>query len=571
MSTDRDVQSAMRDRMKARYELMASTVAPAGRTVTITTPSTEEQRRQLQQQMQQAMYPQSQLMVDGVPVAPPLDPNQPVQPFPGQMQPPGHFFQDPFANNRPPSAVPTMMNASNVAGTLPPPPPQRTAPNTSVVSYDRCRSLKDRIHDRLGRRTPSPAAANQPAPYRTAPYRAPHPSTPPAEDEPTKDVYYHERPFPVASVLEVERMTGLPLRSINDENGTGGRVRDDPSKEVLLMATECAGIVNDLKQRLATIEVENADLRDQLDGKTALLTVAEDRVATLLREKENDGIRIAGLQDDIERGQANFREELERERGLGDNNRAAAVQDLEGHHNNALDNLRRALQQSNSSVNDLQADKRRLEEMNNELRFQLSNNARSVESNTDCVDRLTKELVLAKQQTSFISVGYKRQEAELTRLRGITQKDAAELERLRSLEAAHFQLQNDHSSLRTLFESQQEDVAAAPELRDEVATLRERSSRLEATLVSRDERIQELKELVDQIRSQASAAYQHARGFNNEAAQHNPAGLNGGDAGYPPRRGGNDAELTQLMDEVRKEERRADEERQRWRDRMDAR
>lgn len=566
MSTERDVQNAMRDRMKARYELMASTTAttqPIGRTVTITTPSSEEQRRELQQQMQQAMYPQSHLLVNGLPVMPihPQPMLYPQQPAPPQGP---QYFQDPFLTSRPPSAVPPgVMNAS-VAGALPPPLPTRTAPNTSIVNYDRCRSLKERIHDRLGRRSPSPAGIPRPPIVRQAPTRYTH--TPPVEEEPTKDVYYHERPFPVTSVLEVERMTGLPLRGL-DENVVGHN-RDNSSKEVLLMASECAGIVNDLKHRLGVVEADNADLRDQLDGKTAHLTTAEEKIAALSRQLESEATRCESLTTDLERTKAACRADIERERGMGESSRSLALQDLEAEHTNALNNLRRALDQSNRAVDELQGDKRRLEELNAELRSQLSNNARSVETNSDAVDRLTKELVLAKQQTSFISVGYKRQEAELTRLNAITQRDASELERLRSLESAHMALVADHSSLRAHFESQQPDVAAAPQLRDEVASLRERSNRLEATLVTRDERIQELKELVDQIRSQASAAYQHARGFNNEAASHNPAGL----VSDPPyRRGAGNDELNLLMDEVHREERRADEERQRWRDRMDAR
>lgn len=443
---------------------------------------------------------------------------------------------------------------------------------SSVTTMDRCRSLKERIHDRRGSATQRLELGA----------------------EPTKDVYAHSAPFPPSAVYEVERVSmnrsnpnftptansnisqdilrHLSSAKLVDRNG---RQDDQHDKDVLLMATECASVVRELQDQLAGEKHRSAELENLLRKCETEVKAARDAAEASEKARQQWAERHAALDAVYQMEKRQWSEILTAERQQGANTNQEQINHLILEHRSLIDSTQSEAKNQQLRADRLQADCDRFQHVIHELKEQLNANSTAVSTSSTAVDKLTRELLLAKQQATFISTGYKKQDGELRALRQQVAAQAEELAKYRAIAAEHAVLVAQRNDANARLEAMHHQVAENPILKAELAALKEAHSKLTVEFESKSARAAELKEILDDIRNQANDAYLQTKGFNNMADAMSPARM-GGDPMLAGMLGGYnnamaDAHLESLRREIELERQRAEDEKRRWKERVEGR
>lgn len=460
-----------------------------------------------------------------------------------------------------------------VAHAMQDPPPQipRAPTSSSVQTLERCKSLKERIGERAASAS---ACSASDLSFRVSELTFP---------EPTRDVYAHAMPFPPTAVYEVERVavgtSGVaplisPPSPVNYGNPQEilrhmGRTRlidtrDDNSKGVLLMATECAAVVRDFQAQLEAERRKCLDLSDLLRKAQAELSAEKDARDCAQREGHQWSERHAALEAVYQLEKRQWVEALATERQVGVTANNEAVGSVVAEHRSLVEVAQLDAMTQKRRADKLLADNERLEHVLRELKEHMATNAAIATTSGGTVDRLTKELLLAKQQATFISTGYKKQDSELRALREQVASQSEELVRYRAMaaEQAILVAQRDDANLR--LEAMHAQVAENPRLRAELTSLRDAHARLTVDFEEKASKAAELKEILDDIRKQANNAYVQTMGFNTMADATSPGR---GDVSLQivaPNASQYSAEIERLRQEIESEQRRAEDEKRRW-------
>lgn len=403
---------------------------------------------------------------------------------------------------------------------------------TSVDAVDRCRSLRERIYDRV-------TAPTRPAvcvPMSTFP------------NEPVRDMYSYEAPFPVRSVYEVERVTVRP--------------NNDKAPQTLLMAAESATFVRTLEERLGQVLQRNAVAEEDLAAFRSINEALNLKLVTSEKEKLQLEARNQELLKQVESVRKECVVEVDNVKAHCAALTAQEVQQVSAKGASCLAAIQLTLEQTNARLSTAVAEKIRFEELLNELRGQLVQNAQSLQTSTLMVKQLTMELLASKQQSVAISSGYRTQEQDSKGLKAKIQAQESELLVLRpaaatlaSLTAAKEGLVSSLRTIEVKLLAQTQDLA-------DYTVLKQKHSKAEADLVDKSLQLTELKTHVDQVRAQANAAYMHAKGFNADMAKQDfTSGATGQYGGAPPAM---QRSVMDLRREMEMEERRAEEESRRW-------
>lgn len=356
---------------------------------------------------------------------------------------------------------------------------------TTTQNIDRCRSLKDRIHDRLVR----------PQSMSGAPYLY----------EGTKDLYTHEMPFPVNTVYEVQQIPNPASVAIETRNGH--------VPQTLLLAAESAALVQTLEDRLGNalrkISMLENDLELEKTQKETLstrLTVADKEILALNARNEELQKQAEAIRKECQLNIDNIRkdhaEQIDKVTKGERTNGASAVKKVE--------ETSKVLEER---IKTLTSDKSRLEEMVSELKNQLSQNAQSLQISTQTVKSLTHELLQAKQQSTFVSSGYKKLEMDLRAANALIVTKDTELTVTRASAKELAALKETHSKASIGLAEKEKKLAAFGAADEENKKLKEALAKMEKEMAEKDARLGELKSHVDQVRQQANAAYLHAKGF----------------------------------------------------------
>ena len=452
----------------------------------------------------------------------------------------------------------------------PPPvsPPPPALPQSTVANMDRCRSLKERIHERLERPATIPGArpSYYPGPSLNMSYSAlPRPTTM-LPYEATKDMYAHEVPFPVKTVYEVTPIPNPQSVPIETE---AGRI-----PETLLLAAESAALVQSLEERLGQALLKIS----RIEGEHNTVLIEKETLVTKLVIAEKEILSLNARNEELGKQNAATRLECQTEidalkvahgatvaKALDDERAAGAM---------SLTRVAGETSAAEARVTALLTDKARLEELVTELRNQLTQNAQTLQISTQTVKSLTSELLQAKQQSSFVSGGYKKLEADLRAANALVCAKDAEIAALKPVA-------DEMPALREALSVAQRDLglinATATNLRGadaEVMRLRDIITRLERDVGDKDLKLGELKAHVDHMRQQANTAYLHAKGFNAQngmgggAEYVDPCPVHGGGmtpAGLNVSQGN---PLDTLRREVELEAQRFQEESRRWKSRL---
>jgi hypothetical protein len=237
------------------------------------------------------------------------------------------------------------------------PPPPVEAPQASVTSMESCRSLKDRIHDRIHR-----------------------PMTPTSADG-TKDIYTHEVPFPVQTVYEVQRIPNP--QSVPVETKAGHQ------PDMLLLAAESANLVRSLEDRLggalhriAVLEEEREIFKVRGDTSETQRIVLEKEI--LMWKARNDE-----LLKQVEAVRKECSSEVDKVKAEQAKLLTAAVDAERSVAKDALGAQKKAADAQGLAAAGLQSDKEKLTLLVTELKLQLTQNAQSLQISTQTVRQLT--------------------------------------------------------------------------------------------------------------------------------------------------------------------------------------
>lgn len=444
------------------------------------------------------------------------------------------------------------LEAARAAATAPPPPPpQPAAQPNSVESFSRCRSLKDRVHDRMVRG-----------------YQNSHPTflPPPLVYEGTKDMYSHEMPFPVKTVYEVQTLPNPSTAPIETRSGY--------RPETLLLAAESAALVQTLEDRLGHALHRIANLENELD----LERTQKDTLTTKLMIADKEILAYQARNDELLRQAEAIRRECQDSIDALKIAHGNTVKDIEAGERKAGADAVKKVQQVGAGfegrVQELLVDKKRLEELVSELRNQLAQNATSLQVSTQTVRQLTTELLQAKQQSTFVSSGYKKIETDLRAANALIVAKDTELTVTRKATKDLVALTDVHDKTAKEHAEMKEKLAKLQGAEVENKKLKEDLGKLEKETTEKDLRLGELKAHVDQVRSQANAAYLHAKGFQMQQQYQDPmlsdplCPVHGGGGG-----GGRDAGLNVSVDALRREVelegQRVKDEQRRWKSRLE--
>lgn len=404
----------------------------------------------------------------------------------------------------------------------------------SVANVDRCRSLKDRIYDRIVR------------PMSTPPF------------EPTKDVYAHEVSMPVRTVYDVERVATAGfagVRGLQAAESRGG------PGEMLLVGTESAALVRQLEERLGMALQRNAVLEEDTES----YRLAHETIATRLATAEKTIMSFEARNDEllkqVEEVRKEARREIEAARAEAAAQGAVALDQTKAHLNAEAGQMRDEMATYRATVKDLNAEKFRLESLVAELKEQLTQNNVSLQTSTQTIRQLTNELLQAKQQTSFISTGYKKVETDLRTSSAMQHAQASELAVLRTA-AKELEAERElRTKLAVELEAAKKRLAEMEHPEKERKELLEKCAKLEADIYDKNNRLSELRGHVDLVRSQANQAFVHSNKFLQGGAM-DPLMMSRG-----PENTHNDQLLGEIRRELEAEEQRVTEEKRRWQSR----
>lgn len=378
------------------------------------------------------------------------------------------------------------VDAMRAAAEAPPPQaagqPQLAA--GSVQSTERCRSLKERVHDRIVR------GAQQHAP--------------PLTYDTNKDMYTHEVPFPVKTVYEVQQIPNPASVPIETRSGH--------VPPTLLLAAESAALVQSLEERLGHALHRISRLENELD----LQVTQNETLQTNLLIADKEILTLRSRNDELLKQAELIRKECQHQLDDLKIQQATELKKVEAGERTAGADAVKKVEKNNKdlegTIKDLLVDKKRLEELVTELRNQLMQNAQSLQISTQTVKQLTSELLQAKQQSTFVSSGYKKIETDLRTANAqivakdtelvVTRKAAKELEKLTEA----------HDKAQKLLDEANKKLEKLKGADEENKKLKERLEKLEKDMNEKDLRLGELKAHVDQVRHQANAAYLHAKG-----------------------------------------------------------
>jgi hypothetical protein len=364
------------------------------------------------------------------------------------------------------------------------------APAASVSSMERCRSLKDRIHDRIAR-----------------------PMTPTSSDG-TKDIYTHEAPFPVQTVYEVQRIPNPQSVPIETKSGH--------QPDMLLLASESAHLVRSLEDRLGSalhrisvLEEEREIFKVRGDTSETQRIVLEKEI--LMWKARNDE-----LLKQVEAVRKECSQEVDKVKAEQAKLLTQAVEAERSIAKDSAKNASKASERVSLEAASLKSDNEKLTLLVTELKQQLTQNAQSLQISTQTVRQLTQELLAAKQQTTFIGGGYKKLETDLKAAQAlvaakdaelsVTRKAVKELETTRSeLDAAKIQIAKINDS--TNDKKEKSAAEKQKEFEREKEEMSKKMKILEQEAAVKGNELSELKQYVEQTRAQANAAYLHAQSF----------------------------------------------------------
>lgn len=441
--------------------------------------------------------------------------------------------------------------ARAAAAAPPPPPPPPAAQPNSVESFSRCRSLKDRVHDRM---------------VRGFQHSSPTFLPPPLIYEGTKDMYAHEVPFPVKTVYEVQQLANPTTVPIETRSGY--------RPETLLLAAESAALVQTLEDRLGHALQRIAMMENDLD----LERTQKDTATTKLMIADKEILALQARNEELLRQAGAIRRECQESIDAIKIAHSNSIKDVEAGERKAGAEAVKKVQQVGhgleGKVQELLVDKKRLEEMVTELRTQLAQNAQSLQISTQTVRQLTSELLQAKQQSTFVSSGYKKIETDLRAANALIVAKDTELTVTRKATKDLVALTDVHGKVTKEHAEMKEKLAKLNAADTENKKLKEDLSKLEKDTADKDLRLGELKAHVDQVRSQANAAYLHAKGFQMQQPYHQDPMMS--DPSCPVHggaSGGHNAGLNVSVDALRREVelegQRVKEEQRRWKSRLE--
>jgi uncharacterized coiled-coil DUF342 family protein len=430
------------------------------------------------------------------------------------------------------------------AASAPPPihPPVKAAELLPTVSnMGRMRSLKDRIHDRIVR-----------------------PGGPPIF-EPTKDMYTHEVPFPVRAVYEVERVSpkALPIEAAAGAN-----------PETLLMASESAAVVRILEGRLGEALKRISELEDDIE----VLKKQNETNELRLRTADKEVLSLVARNEELAKQAEAVRRECNAKVEDIRIEHAKQIAEIEGREREKAASTIRSVELETSravtQVTALHADKKRLEELVAELRSQLSQNAQSLQTTTQAVRQLSQELLQAKQQSTFVSGGYKKLETDLRAATALINTKDTELNLLRQSARQLAEKTNEADALardNAVLKKELAEIAKAAANENETS---KRCERLAKESEEKDAQLIELKRQLEALRTHANQAYIHARGFTGDLQDVANAHLGlmssqgtGGPLLQTQSKLNLDA-LAQIRKEVEVEDQRFKEEQKRWKTKL---
>ena len=418
-------------------------------------------------------------------------------------------------------------------------------PAASVASMERCRSLKDRIHDRIAR-----------------------PHTPTAEG--TKDMYTHEVPFPVQTVYEVQRIPNPQSIPIETKSGY--------QPDMLLLAAESAALVRSLEDRLGGALHRISVLEEEREIFKVRGDTAETQRIIVEKEILSWKARNEELLKQVEAVRKECSQEVDSVKSEQSKLMTKAIEAERNIAKESSGTLKKEAEKQLLAFTALKADNDKLTCLVTELKEQLTQNAQSLQISTQTVRQLTQELLAAKQQSTFIGGGYKKLETDLKAAQAllstkdaelaITRKAVKELEAVRKeLDDVKKEAAKSKDALKATAEKSTTDKLK--EIETEKATLLSKMKKLEEEGADKTNQLLDLKQYVEQTRSQANAAYLHAQNFARGSG-----GAGGADFGdsygavglgpalpVPPR---DDA----LRAEVEAEAQRFREETRRWKTRL---
>ena len=438
-------------------------------------------------------------------------------------------------------------------------------PSRSVLgSSELVRNLHDRVHERGVR-----------APVRLA--------------EPVKDIYPHEQPFPVRTVLEYDRVAvstggdrGDPHNLSGGSGGYGGFGGGGPASETLLMAAESAAVVRALERRLGDTQQRAVTAELTIEKLTAELKMAKETLekqdATINQLKiRNDELnhQISAVRRECQATMET--EKAAKERAIMDYSKSAdANTSLQV--SQAVEEQRKA----EARAADLEHEVHTLATLVAEMKDQLTQNGAALQNHTLTIRDLTNDLLAAKYQAANVALGLQAKDKQLRELQAEMHAKATDLARVGKLSE---QLKTE-VDLRAKAELELKDLRAYAEAAQrrekEHAELIERARRMEQEMTDKGRELHRLRGQVETVKSQADAAYLHSAQFRGETAAVAGGGgalgyggysaIAAGPGGYgapPPAYGAAAAggldPIAQLRRDVEEEEKRANEELRRWR------
>lgn len=399
--------------------------------------------------------------------------------------------------------------------------------------------------------------------------------------EVTRDQYNYEQPFPVQTVYEMQRVRpthpqlvaqslpagGATLPTVAETatsptgaSASGGGV---PAADTLLLPHDAALLIRSLEERLGhslqriTVLEEDLDTyRLRAETATTRQLTAEKMITELTARNEELQKQLGAVRNECQGTVLSATKANEAAV-------AHAVEQCTAHWRGVEASLQATLAAARAEGAKNLTEKNQLELLVKELKEQLLQNATSLQTSTSTIRELATELLGAKQQSTFISNGYKQLEAQLKQANSLNHSQTAEIATLKSTVAS---LSNERD-LRAKFEGEcnalRAEYARLQPAEAERQRLSALSAKLERDMADKDRELQALKTQIDTVRNQAATAYEHTNRFRLGGGAVDPmsASLLGAAAGGHHH----DDHLAVLRREIEDEERRYIDESKRWR------